>query len=327
MRTQLIKWLKLLLPLLLGVFLMWWIYKKFTPEQLDKIRMHFRHADYTYIYLSVIFGLFSHLSRAWRWYYLLEPLGYKPRFYNNVMAVGISYLMNIFIPRSGEVSRALAVKRYEGIPFEKAFGTIVAERVVDTVVLLLFVILAFSVQYATLKDFVITHIDPTNILIILSILLVAFLSVITYMKRSDSRFSQKIRVFITGLKEGILTVLRLKKTAWFIVHTVFIWLMYLAMFYVTTFALEETSVIPFSAVVTGFVVGSFAIAFTNGGFAYYPIFIAQILLLFNIPYETGTAFGWIVWTAQFVMILIFGGMSFILLPVFNRKNPVRHGKD
>ncbi|MEM9686493.1 MAG: TIGR00374 family protein, partial [Bacteroidota bacterium] len=76
----------------------------------------------------------------------------------------------------------------------------------------------------------------------------------------------------------------------------------------------------------GFVVGAFAIAFTNGGFAYYPIFIAQILLLFDIPYETGTAFGWIVWTAQFVMVLVFGGISFILLPVLNRKNHIPDGK-
>lgn len=320
------KWIKLLLPLFVGVFLMWWIYKKFTPEQLEKIRFHFQDANYGYVYLSVLFGFLSHLSRAWRWNYLLQPLGYTSRFYNNVLAVGISYLMNIFIPRSGEVSRALAIKKYERIPFEKAFGTIVAERAVDTVILLVFVFLAFSVQYTALKDFVIHYIDPTKIIIILGVLLVTLLAVMVYVKRSDSVLSKKIKVFIAGFKEGIFAVLNIKKTGLFIAHTVFIWLMYLAMFYVTTFALRETATISFSAVLTGFVVGSFAIAFTNGGFAYYPIFIAQILLLFDIPYETGTAFGWIVWTAQFVMILVFGGISFILLPVLNRKNHSIHGK-
>ena len=178
---------------------MWWIYKKFSPEQLEKIRFHFQNADYTYIYLSVVFGLLSHLSRAYRWNYLLQPLGYTPKFYNNVMAVGISYLMNVFIPRSGEVSRALAVKKYEHIPFEKAFGTIVAERVVDTIILLFFVILAFSVQYHTLKDFVITYVDPTKIIIIFSVLLVTFLAIIIYIKRSDSRLSKKNQCFYHGI--------------------------------------------------------------------------------------------------------------------------------
>ena len=104
------------------------------------------------------------------------------------------------------------------------------------------------------------------------------------------------------------------------------WLMYLFMFYVIAFALEETSSISFSVVITCFVVGGFVIAFTNGGIGYYPIFMAKLLLLFGIPEATGTAFGWMAWTAQFFMILAFGAISFILLPVFNRKNPVAHGE-
>ncbi|MEM9687397.1 MAG: lysylphosphatidylglycerol synthase transmembrane domain-containing protein [Bacteroidota bacterium] len=282
LKRKITKWIKLLLPLLIGAFLMWWIYKKFTPEQLEKIRFHFRHADYSYIYLSVLFGFLSHLSRAYRWNYLLQPLGYSAKFHNNVFAVGISYLMNVFIPRSGEVSRALAVKKYERIPFEKAFGTIVAERAVDTIILLAFVILAFSVQYTTLKDFMVHYIDPAKIIGILVILLVTFLAVIVYIRRSDSLLSRKIKVFITGFKEGVFAVLKLKKTGLFVAHTVFIWLMYLAMFYVTTFALQETAAISFSAVLTGFVVGAVAIALTNGGFEYYTIFIGEMGLVFDV---------------------------------------------
>ncbi len=133
----------MILPIALGVFLIWYSISKLTPSDIQSIKASFKTANYWWVVLSIIFGILSHLSRAYRWQFLLEPLGYKPRFANSIMAVLIAYLLNLFIPRSGEIARAASIKKYENIPFEKAFGTIVAERVADVIMLLMIFGMAF----------------------------------------------------------------------------------------------------------------------------------------------------------------------------------------
>lgn len=304
---------------MLGVFLIWYSYSKFTPEQLEEIKEHFKNANYWYLLLSLFFGFLSHLSRAYRWNFMLEPMGYKPKMANNTMAVFIAYLMNLAIPRSGEVSRALVINKYDNVPFDKAFGSIVAERVADVIILGFLVLLAFTLQFDALSGFFLSIIPLKKLLFIIIALAITGLTALYFIYRTNNSVSIKIRGMVSGLKEGVLSILRMKKVWPFIIHTIFIWAMYIAMFYVCIFALKETSHIGFSTVITAFVVGSFAIAFTNGGFGSYPFFIAEILLLFGITATVGTAFGWIVWISQTVMILIFGGLSLLFLPFYNRK--------
>lgn len=298
-----------------------WIYGKFTPDQLQKIRYHVQNARYQYLLLSIAFGVISHLSRAYRWKYLLEPLGYRTRFYNNVMTIGISFLMNLVIPRMGEFSRALALKKYEAVPFEKSLGTIVAERVVDALILLLLVLITLYVESETIKDYLSKHIAPGNLLIALVVLAVLIIALLYYLQRSNSPWSRRAKAFLAGFKEGALIILTIPKKRAFALHTLLIWSMYFGMFYVAIFALPETASISLAAVMSGFVMGGIVMVFTNGGFAYYPIVVAQIIALYQVPYETGTAFGWLLWTSQFVMIVSLGALSFLLLPLVNRKKP------
>ncbi|MFK8289826.1 lysylphosphatidylglycerol synthase transmembrane domain-containing protein [Capnocytophaga canimorsus] len=318
--SKAIKILKLFFPLALGIFLCWYAYSQFNEEQLAEIKQKFLQADYFYIGLSVFFGFLSNVSRALRWQLLLTPLGYSTRWSNRIMAVFSGYLINITIPRSGEISRALVVNRYDGVPFDKAFGTIISERVIDLLLLLFFTLLAFLIQFDVISHFLLDKIPFTKLIIVSLILIVGGIFLVRWVFRSNSRWVGKFRYFLNGLKEGILVIGKLQKRKWFIFHTLFIWLMYLLMFYVAFFALPETTNVAFSTVITAFVVGSFAIAFTNGGFGSYPFFIAEILSLFGIALVAGTAFGWIVWASQFFMILCFGGLSFVLLPWTNRSN-------
>ena len=129
----------------MGVFLIWYSWSQLTPKDIDSIKNSFKTANYWWVLASLGLGILSHISRAYRWHFLLEPLGYKPRLANSVMTVLIAYLLNLFIPRSGEFARAASIKKYEGIPFEKAFGTIVAERVTDVIMLLAIICLAFYI--------------------------------------------------------------------------------------------------------------------------------------------------------------------------------------
>ena len=314
------KILKIALPLLLGVFLCIYAYSKFSPEQIEELKIQFKKVDYTYFYISILLGFLSHISRGLRWQYTLGSIGYRPKKQNLIMAVFISYLLNLTIPRSGEFSRALVLKRYDNVPFDKSFGTIVSERLIDMLILVLFIITAFFAQFDLLKKFVLDKISLTNIIWILSVGIVLFFTLVWWLYTSTSRIATRINRLISGFKEGILSVFYLKEKWAFIGHTIFIWLMYFLMFYIVFFSLEETSSVALIDVITAFVVGSFAILFTNGGFGAYPLFIAEILIVFGISYTVGTTLGWVMWIAQFTMILLFGGLSFILLPILNKKN-------
>ncbi len=319
MNKKIKKTLFIILPIALGVFLIWYFLSKLTSEDKSAILDSFKSANYWWVVLSLFFGILSHLSRAYRWQFLLEPLGYKPKFANSTMTVLIAYLLNLLIPRSGEIARATAISKYEDIPFEKAFGTIVAERISDVIMLLSIIGLAFVLQADLIKDKLFS--DPSSMvqkIIFLAIGTILIVLFYRYIKKSENAFFIKVKNFINGLIEGALSVLKMKKKCAFIFHTIFIWLMYVLMFYAVTFAIPETSNLPFEAIIVGFVVGALSMALTNGGLGTYPVFVAGALILYNIEDNPARAFGWIMWTAQTLMVLLFGGLSFLLLPIYNR---------
>ncbi len=141
----------IILPIALGVFLIWYSLSKLTPKDISAIKVSFKTANYWWVVLSLFFGVLSHLSRAYRWQFMLEPLGFKPKLANNIMTVLIAYLVNLIVPRAGEFARATAISKYEKIPFEKAFGTIVSERIADVIMLLSIMSIAFFFTNKTFK--------------------------------------------------------------------------------------------------------------------------------------------------------------------------------
>jgi len=318
LKKSLSKFLKIALPLALGVFLIWYSYSQFTPEQLQEITFYFKQADYGFVVLSVTFSVLSHISRAYRWNFMLQPLGYQPKLANNFMAIAIAYVMNILIPKSGEVTRGIILDKYEGVPFEKGFGTIISERVVDLLFLMAFTAAALFLQFDVLYDYLSEIIKPSKLLLGLAVLLALGLLFLLFLKYSKSKLQQKLKQFFLGLKDGVLSILTMKKKGAFILHTFLIWGLYLLSFYTATLALAETSTIGFGTLIITFVVGSFSFAFTNSGFGSYPFFVAGILAVFGVAETVGTAFGWIVWTSNIASILLFGGLSFLILPFYNR---------
>lgn len=305
----------------MGVFLIWYSLSKLEPEDIESIQSSFKTANYWWVGFSIFLGILSHLSRAYRWQFLLEPLGYRPKFANSVMAVLVAYLVNLIVPRAGEFARATAISKYEHIPFEKAFGTIVSERVADVIMLLGIIALAFFFQTELLSSYLFAGDESKNnytwyILIGLLILGLLFFRL---MKKSESPLVKKIQTFVFGLIQGVISIFKMKKKWAFIFHTFFIWTMYVLMFYVVTFALPETAHMPFGALIVGFVVGGLSMALTNGGLGTYPVFVASAFTLYGIGENPALAFGWIMWTAQTVMVLLFGGISFILLPIYNKE--------
>jgi hypothetical protein len=305
---------------MLGVFLIWYSLSKVS---LNELLTYFKNANYSWIFLGMFFGLLSHLSRAYRWQFLLEPLGYKIRLGNSIMAVFTAYLINYTIPRAGEVARASVLTTYEDVPFEKGFGTIVSERVADLLVMIFIIIITLFIQFDFIYQFFIQKFNPLHIVIGLLVFSgLAFLG-LKVIKTSNSKFALKIKAFVSGLLEGVLSIFKMKKKWAFIGHTIFIWSMYIAMFYVTSFSLTELHNIPFGAILIGFISASFSIAATNGGIGSYPIAVYAAFSLFAIPEAPSIAFGWIVWSSQTLLLVLGGGLSLILLPAFNKNKKVR----
>ena len=305
---------------MLGVFLVWYSLYKVS---LDQLLVYFKKADYSWILLGMFLGFLSHMSRAYRWLFMLEPLGYKVKLGNSMMAVFATYLINYTIPRAGEVARASILANYEGVPFEKGFGTIVAERIADLLVMLFIIIATLFLQFDFIYGFFVQRFNPNKIILGLLVMTLAIIVFLRFIKRSNSRIALKIKAFVNGLLEGVLSIFKMKKKWAFIFHTLFIWLMYVLMFYVTSFAVEDLGILSLGAVLIGFIAGSFSIAATNGGIGSYPIAVFAALSIFNVPEEPSIAFGWIMWASQTLMIIIFGGLSLIYLPIYNRIRSLR----
>lgn len=298
------------------MFFGWYTFSKLPVKEFIP---YFESANYFWIFLGVFLGILSHFSRAYRWKFMLQPMGYEPKFPNSVMAVFIAYLANFGIPRSGEVLRAAVLTNYEDVPFEKGFGTIVSERFADLAMILGIVLIALFLEFDFIYTLFSEKLNPRTIIIAGIGFLVVAGFFILFFKKSKSKFAIKIRKFVNGLLEGVFSIFKMKQKWAFIFHTLFIWLMYVLMFYVTTFAVPEISNIPFAAVLIAFISASFTIAATNGGIFVYPLAIGVAFSLFDIPETPSIAFGWIIWTAQTLIIIILGSLSFLYLPIYNRK--------
>lgn len=319
MKKHISKWLSITIPILLGVGIIVYQYNKFTEAQIKEIVGYFKNANYFYVVLAVFIGFIGNAIRAYRWKYMLDHLGYESSFQNNFMAVNIGYLLNLTVPKSGEISRALVVKKYNNIPFDKGFGTIVAERILDMFFLLFFMLLSVLLQFKIVKAFILDKI-PLHLIALLSVIgIVSFIVFILIYKYSKLKIVALFKEKISGLKEGLLSIFHMKEKWKYFFQTILIWVSYLITYYVATKVIPETSELTLRAIITCFVVGSIAIAFTNSGFGAYPFLTSKVLLFYAIAEPAGTAFGWIIWTSQMLLVLILGLLSFLLLPILNRK--------
>ena len=328
MKKKILDSLKVILPLGLGLYLVYFFYSSLSPQDKKDIVVSFQSANYGWIIFSLFFALLSHLSRAYRWNYTLEPLGYKTKFWNNFFAVMIAYLVNLAVPRLGEISRCGVTARYEKVPFNKLLGTVIAERVADFLILIAITISVVFIQFNVIQGLVLeiveTMSEKASGLITLGIVgILGFIALVVvyfvFLRKANNPFIEKATGLIKGLYEGVASIFKMEKKWQFLGHTVFIWIMYLLMFYLCFFSLPETKDVPVGGILTAFVLGGFTIVLTNGGIGAYPLAIQAVLLLYGVDKITGGAFGWIVWTAQTLMLIVFGAISFFLMPIYNKR--------
>lgn len=331
MRRTLITLLKVGAPLAVGVWLIFYFYHALEPAQRDDLFAAFRQADLRWLAVATVVGWLSHVSRAWRWRYVLEPLGHRPTFWNCYHAVMVGYFMNLFLPRAGEASRALSLYRTEKVPFEQGFGTILAERAVDMIMLLGIAAATLLLQLEKLDlfksriaSFRAAQGPEAEGGIAWGPWIIAVLAVITlvavYLLFTRPALRYRVRELVRGFGEGLRSVLRTKDRGGFLLHTVLIWGAYIGMFKLGFHALPETVDVPMAGVLAGFVAGAIGIVLVQGGIGVYPAFVALIISIYMLPPDGGgyirpeaLAMGWLLWVAQTLMLIVLGGLSLLLL--------------
>lgn len=313
MENRAIKILKIVIPIGIGVYLTWYFFNGMDEGDIQKTKDAFFDANYFWIALSLFVAFLGHLSRAYRWRFLLEPLGYKPKLRNAYHAVMAGYVINYTIPRSGEVARAGLMTRYEKIPFEKGFATIIIERLID--VLMLGGITFFTGLLQT-KSAKFDHImasdtrEPSYLVLYVlggaALFGIALLGVYFKNEKVKGFINQKIKSFWEGLK----SIWTMKKKWAFIFHTVFIWSSYIIMIWFSSLAFEETENLPLGALLGAFVVGAFAVALLPGGIGVYPLWITGVLAMYGVDFA---GFGIFIWVVQTGLLVVLGLLSLFLI--------------
>ena len=326
MSSTISKTLKIILPIGFGIYLIWYVFNLLSEEEKQELYNAIEQTNYWWIGGSVCLGILSHISRAYRWKYLLEPLGYYPKFANTFFAVMIGYIVNLIIPRAGELSRCAALGKYENLPFNKLLGTVIAERIADIIILGCLICIVIFSQFNKIGSIVSSWIPKNQsisdyflagCIVMGAFAFVFYLSYLLVMKSQNS-YLIRVKELINGFYLGAKSILKMKRKKEFIFHTLFIWLMYVSMFCLCFFSIDDTSNVPSSGILASFVMGGLSIIFVQGGIGVYPAAIMEVLMLYGIARPAGLALGWIIWTSQTTMILFLGILSLLAMPRYNK---------
>lgn len=331
MKKSIVTIIQYLFFICLGLFFVWLSIKDINYTQWVIIKDAVRRARHWIVIPVIGLLLLSHYSRALRWKILMEPLGYKPSNFNTFAAVMIGYLVNTGVPRLGEVVKCTLLSRYEKIRADKLIGTIVMERAVDVVCLLIVFVLAIIFQWQIIGDFVFNafgkffsdktgHTSITKLVIGLAIIAFILSALYFVLKRfGHLDVIAKIKGVVKGISHGLTSIRFIKHKGLFVFHTVLIWALYLLSTTAGIYALQETSHLGFGGGLTTLVIGSIGMIISPGGIGAYALVVGKLMKLYGLDENTiGAALGWLLWSVQTLIILVGGVIFFSLLSYFNK---------
>ena len=302
---------------------MFCIYYSFKDISFSEFKEYFTKINYLWVFVGISLGALSHISRSYRWKFLIEPLGYKLGFIISVLTVFSAYLINYTVPRAGDIARGTMISKYENIPFEKAIGTIVAERAVDVLCILIIILIGLIKEFDKISNKLIDFVEESDFsTVLLSVLIAVIVTVTVYFVIKRFKFYKKIKSFLSGLIDGITIIFKMKNRNQFIFHSIFIWLMYVLMFYFTSKAFVDLNQVTFFQLTISFTLAALSIMLSNGGIGIYPLAVEESLGWYGVQSATGLAFGWVMWLSQTLMVVIFGGLSLFVLPFINRSKSI-----
>ena len=319
------KVLQVIFPLLLGIFILVWVYRDFNFQRVGEVMLH--GMDYGWIALSLLFGVFANLFRGWRWRLALEPLGEYPKTANCVYAIFISYASNLVIPRVGEVTRCGVLSKYDGISFPKSLGTVVSERMIDTLcvglitgIVLLLQMPVFATFFAETGTNVGRYAEVLTsghfyliILCVLAILVLAF-----FLIRNIALFA-KLKGILQNVWQGIVALKDIKQIPLYIIYTLGIWACYFLEFYLAFFAFDFSAGLGISAGLVMFVVGTLAVIVpTPNGAGPWHFAVMTMMMLYGVGKEDAGIFALLVHGIQTFLLILLGIYGLSALPFTNK---------
>lgn len=312
----------------IGVVLFYYVYKGLG---VDKISQELKNLTWGWVWLSFVFAILSHLSRAIRWNMLIAPLDHKPRTINTFLSIMIMYATNLIIPRGGELARCTILSRHEKIPFGKLVGTVVIERATDTLILMILVFITIFSQINVFKTFVANNPEFEHTFGFLFSIwfwiigaLVGFGSLILIWinrkRLKNIKFVGKLIELLNNFFQGIISIKNLKHPGRYIFHSIFIYVMYFLMMYVIFFSFKPTEHMSMLAGLTAFIMGGLAmLAPVQGGIGAWHFMVLETLAIYGLDKTDGKIFALISHTSMNLLLLVIGALSFIILPIVNKK--------
>lgn len=331
MNAKLKTFLQVFIPLALAVLLIWYVLSIIdVADMWTKIS----EADFRWIALTILISISAHLSRAYRWNLLLEPLGYKPKLKNTFLAVMVAYFGNIFIPRGGEVFRCVVLNRIDKVPINSSFGTVVAERALDFFCLLILIGVSLILEFERFSIFFSdiffkketsksgSLLESPLFLVGMSVILLFSVTVIIFRKRIFlSPLFLKSKNFTKGIWEGVISIRKLEKKGAFLFHTFFIWICYYCMTYLLFFSLPSTSDLGPTAGLVILIIGGLGMsAPASGGIGPFHLMVAGALQLFyGLSREEGVAYAFVIHESQLATIFFVGLACSIIVLIKAKK--------
>ena len=319
------KTLQVVFPLLLGAFILIWVYRDFNFQRVGDVLLN--QMDYGWIALSLVFGVLANLFRAWRWKLALAPLNEYPKTANCIYAIFISYASILVIPRIGEVSRCGVLLKYDQVSFSKSLGTVVSERMVDTLCVGLItglvllsqmpVFSAFFAETGTNVDRYAEVLTSTHfyliILCLLAILVLGF-----FLVRNIALFA-KLKGILQNIWQGIIALRDVKQVPLYIFYSLAIWGCYFLEFYLAFFAFDFSSHLGIMAGLVMFVVGTLAVIVpTPNGAGPWHFAVMTMMILYGVGKEDAGIFALLVHGIQTFLLILLGIYGLSALPFTNK---------
>lgn len=311
---------KVALSLLLGGLILYWMYRDFNFD--DIMRVMCNDVNWTWMLLSFPFGILAQAFRGWRWNLSLHPLGERPRYSTSVNAVFLSYALSLVIPRIGEFARCGVLRRYDGVSFPKALGTVVTERAIDSLLVALIAATTFLWQIRVFNDFFAhTGTSIEGILrgfsvagyIVTAVCGVAVLLMLWYLLRRFAIYN-KVKATVGSIWQGVMSLRIVQNKGLFIAYTLGIWLSYFLHYYLTFFCFESTAHLGLSCALVTFVVGSIAVIVpTPNGAGPWHFAVKTMLILYGVHDTDALYFVLIVHTVQTFLVVLLGVYAWMAL--------------
>jgi hypothetical protein len=335
LKKTLFQILKIAAFLALGILLLYFAFRGVAFDELAKI---LQKVNFWWIGLSLLFAFISFFSRARRWMLLIEPLGFKPSFKNTYHSLMVGYISNFALPRLGELTRCVTLGNREKIPVDSLIGTVIVERVVDLLMLMLILlVLLFSWMdkfgaffgeqvYGPLQQKFTEVFGGTLMLwLILAVSILLIILLIYLFRKKLARFSliRKIKDILIGVLGGLKTIYRMKRKWEFLLHSVLIWSLYIMMTWVVVFALEELSGLSFIDGMFLLVIGGLGMSapVTAGFGAYHWITSRGLMFVYDFSLETGSAYAILAHESNSLLTILLGAISYIVLMLSRKKIP------